>query len=201
MQNSSTGIEVLVGVGVKPSSPDRWPSWKIHTIAPSVAPRVSALPSNARIGCTTLPVNRNSSTSVVTMMISAGEPEVRADRVFAVDERRRCRRRPATCDPGGAGMARTCLPDAGGARGAVEAGAEADACRCPPALEVLTADDAGEAQLSLADVRHGCRLPVGGGVSNTSITLGLVAKSLRSASPTWWLARSSEAPDRPGCRR
>src|SRR5215467_10068997 len=65
MQNSSTVMDVSIGLGVKPSRPDRWPSWKIQATTPSVADSDSALSTSARIGCTMLPVNRNSSTNVV----------------------------------------------------------------------------------------------------------------------------------------
>ncbi len=58
-------MAVFVGVGVKPRTEARWPSWKIQTMAPSVAPSVSALPSSARMGWMTLPVKRNSKMNVV----------------------------------------------------------------------------------------------------------------------------------------
>src|SRR5215207_180079 len=37
MQNMRIGITTaIVPVGVKSRTPDRWPSWKIHTMAPNV---------------------------------------------------------------------------------------------------------------------------------------------------------------------
>ncbi len=54
------------GVGVKPSIPDRCPSWKIHTMAPKTALRLSRLNTRALSGSTTLPVNPNSTTNVAT---------------------------------------------------------------------------------------------------------------------------------------
>ncbi len=65
MQNISTVIDSSIGWAVKPSSDDRWPSWKIQVITPRVAPRLSRLRSSARNGCTTLPVNRKSSRKVL----------------------------------------------------------------------------------------------------------------------------------------
>ncbi len=70
IQNSNTSMLVSSGSGVKCSAPDRCPSWKIHTISPAVAARVTALSTRARIGCTTDPVNRNSTMNVVSRMSS-----------------------------------------------------------------------------------------------------------------------------------
>ena len=70
MQNSSTSMLVSSGSAVKCSSPDRCPSWKIHTISPAVAARVTPLSTRERIGCTTDPVNRNSTMNVVSTMSS-----------------------------------------------------------------------------------------------------------------------------------
>ena len=68
MQNSSTGMFATnVPVDVVPSAP-RWPSWKIHTIAPNAAVSESMLSTNAFSGTTTLPVSRNSSTNMMTAM-------------------------------------------------------------------------------------------------------------------------------------
>ena len=52
-------------VGVKSSSPDRWPSWKIQTSAPNEAPSDSTFITSALTGSTTEPKARNSSTNVV----------------------------------------------------------------------------------------------------------------------------------------
>ena len=57
------------GGGEAEQSP-RWPSWKIHTIAPNVAVRLSTLSTIALIGTSTLPTSRNSSTNVATAMIA-----------------------------------------------------------------------------------------------------------------------------------
>ena len=71
MQNMRIGMAVSSWpVTVKsPSRPERWPSWKIHTIAPNVAERLSVLSSSALIGMTTEPVNRNSSRNVEIAMM------------------------------------------------------------------------------------------------------------------------------------
>src|SRR6476646_3992128 len=78
MQNSRTGIEVLIGPGVKPNTEDRCPCWKTQTITPNTAPIVSALRMSALTGSSTLPVNRNSKTRVVraiqTMAYGSREP-------------------------------------------------------------------------------------------------------------------------------
>ena len=58
-------------VGVKWSSPDRWPSWKIHTITPNVAVSDSAFITMALTGSTTEPKARNSSTNVASATTSA----------------------------------------------------------------------------------------------------------------------------------
>ena len=65
MQKSSSGMVVLVGVGVNPSSPDRWPYWKIQTMAPKTALRLRKLRTRALSGSTTLPVNSHRTISVV----------------------------------------------------------------------------------------------------------------------------------------
>ena len=68
MQNNSTGmLATNVPVGVVPSAP-RWPSWKIHTIAPNAAVSERTLSTNAFSGMTMLPVSRNSSTNMMTAM-------------------------------------------------------------------------------------------------------------------------------------
>src|SRR6478609_8103192 len=68
-QNISSG---MVGdrkpVGVKPSGSEKWPSWKIQTIAPNAADNESVLSTIALSGRTTLPVKRNSTTRVDTMI-------------------------------------------------------------------------------------------------------------------------------------
>ena len=50
--------------GVKFSRPDRWPSWKIHTMAPNAAASDAAFITIALTGRTTEPNARNSSTNV-----------------------------------------------------------------------------------------------------------------------------------------
>ena len=55
-------------VAVKSSRPDRWPSWKTHTMAPKVAVRLSRLRTIALTGMTTLPNIMNSRTAVITAM-------------------------------------------------------------------------------------------------------------------------------------
>ena len=47
-----------------PSRPDRWPSWKIHTIAPKVAESESTFSTRALTGMSTLRVNENNTTRV-----------------------------------------------------------------------------------------------------------------------------------------
>ncbi len=56
---------VLVGSGVNPRSPDRCPSWKIHTTAPKTAVRLRKLRTSALSGSTTLPVNSHRMMKVV----------------------------------------------------------------------------------------------------------------------------------------
>ena len=66
MQNNSTGmLGFNVPVGVVPSAP-RWPSWKIHTIAPNAAVSDSTLHTSALSGNTTLPVSMNKRMNVMT---------------------------------------------------------------------------------------------------------------------------------------
>ena len=64
----SSGIVTASGDGVNPSTPDRCPSWNTHTIAPTTETIVAALSTSALTGRTTDPVNRNSSTKVVSAM-------------------------------------------------------------------------------------------------------------------------------------
>ncbi|WP_179155562.1 hypothetical protein [Microbispora sp. GKU 823] len=66
-------------VGVKPSSPDRWPSWKTNTSPPNITDRLSRLSADAFNGATTLPVMTKSTANRETV------PE------------------PAALDPGGTG--------------------------------------------------------------------------------------------------
>ncbi len=61
----------MVPVGVNRSSPDRCPSWKIHTMTPNVADSDSAFMPMALTGSTTEPKARNSSTNVARQMTSA----------------------------------------------------------------------------------------------------------------------------------
>ena len=56
---------------MKPRTDARWPSWKIHTIAPNVAVRLSRLRTTAFAGTTRLPNIMNSSTKVTRAMMSA----------------------------------------------------------------------------------------------------------------------------------
>ena len=70
MQNISTGVVAsMVPVGVKPRDSERWPSWKIHTMAPNVAVRLSRLSSTAFTGTSSPPNIRNSKTKVTSAMM------------------------------------------------------------------------------------------------------------------------------------
>ena len=67
MQNSSSGVDAgNVPVAVKSRTPEKLPSWKIHTSAPNTALRLSTLRISALTGTTTLPNIRNSSTKVAS---------------------------------------------------------------------------------------------------------------------------------------
>jgi len=51
MQNIRMGVVVSVTpVGVNPRKPDRWPSWKTHTMAPKVAESHSRFSTIALMG-------------------------------------------------------------------------------------------------------------------------------------------------------
>ncbi len=121
-QNSSTGMDVSSGPGRKPSTPERCPSWKIQTAAPSTAVSDSALSTNALIGITTLPVNRKRSTNVASEI----NPMASGNRAAMVcfPSTRAADGPPTSTDvPAGAGRARTALtrswpaPDAGSTEG------------------------------------------------------------------------------------
>src|SRR6478735_4826143 len=72
MQNIRIGITTaMVPVGVKSRAPAGWPSWKIHTIAPNVAVRLSMFRTTALIGTSRLPNSRNNTTKVTTAMNAA----------------------------------------------------------------------------------------------------------------------------------
>ena len=58
-------------------------SWKMNTMAPSVADRLTMLSTSAFNGSTTLPVKANSSTSMVTTIIVAASG-MRATRALVV---------------------------------------------------------------------------------------------------------------------
>ena len=103
--SGSAGWPRCVPVGVKPSRPDRCPSWKIQTSAPNDAASDSTFITIALTGSTTEPNARNSSTSVTrprtapsTAASSRGWPAGRPARPS--------RRRPAPRRPAGAGSAR-----------------------------------------------------------------------------------------------
>jgi hypothetical protein len=64
-------IGLMVPFGVKPSSPDRCPSWKIHVITPYMADSDRTFITMAWRGSTTDPKARNSSTKVAAATISA----------------------------------------------------------------------------------------------------------------------------------
>src|SRR5438105_10581301 len=65
MQNIVIGVVVSISpVGVKFSSPDRCPSWKIQTIAPNVADKLNRFKSTAFTGTRRLPAIRNRTTKV-----------------------------------------------------------------------------------------------------------------------------------------
>ena len=90
-----------VPVAVVPSAP-RLPSWKIQTIAPKAALSDSMLSTRALIGSTTLPVSRNSKTS----MMAAINPRTRGsrERMASTLSRLVCARPPnSTGRPPGAG--------------------------------------------------------------------------------------------------
>ena len=70
----------------KPRSPARCPSWKIHTRAPKLAPRLRMFMMTALIGTMIEPVMRNSSTRVAATTRSAGEREPFAEPGLDVDE-------------------------------------------------------------------------------------------------------------------
>src|SRR5450755_4675450 len=63
--NIRTGmVGLIVPFGVKPSSPDRCPSWKIHTTTPYIADSDRMFITIASTGSTSDPNARNSSTNV-----------------------------------------------------------------------------------------------------------------------------------------
>ena len=111
MQNIRIGVVVSsMPVGVKPSSPDRWPSWKIQTIAPNVAVRLSMLSTSALTGTSTLPNMRNSSTNVTPAMSAEGQRQRADQRRPCVDELRPTA--PPTSTANGAATARTACTSA-----------------------------------------------------------------------------------------
>src|SRR2546423_1081298 len=61
----------MMPVAVKSRAPDRWPSWKIHTMAPKVADRLSRLRITAFTGTSRLPDIRNRTVKVTTTMARA----------------------------------------------------------------------------------------------------------------------------------
>src|SRR6516164_8596375 len=72
MQNMRIGVVVsIVPVGVKWSTLARWPRWKIQTMAPNVALRLSRLSTIALAGTTTLPVIKNSTVKVTRAITPA----------------------------------------------------------------------------------------------------------------------------------
>ena len=64
-------VGLIVPFGVKPSSPDRCPSWKIHVTTPYIAPSDKMFITIASTGSTSDPNARNSSTNVASTTASA----------------------------------------------------------------------------------------------------------------------------------
>src|SRR6478672_8059215 len=105
MQNMRIGITTaIVPVGVKSNSPDRCPSWKIHTMAPNVAVRLRMLRTTAFSGTSKLPNSRNSTTNVVTTMMPAASGMLENSESF---ESTSSADGPPTRAGAGAGTART----------------------------------------------------------------------------------------------
>src|SRR3954452_22763366 len=105
MQNIRIGVDVSSDpVGVNDSRPDRWPSWKIHTMAPNVAVRLSRLSTSALSGITTLPVNRNSTTNVMRLMMASA---IGSREAIEALESTSCAERPVTSTRKGADVLRT----------------------------------------------------------------------------------------------
>src|SRR6266496_1346288 len=105
MHDSSTGIEVsMVPVEVKSSRPDRWPSWKMKTMAPYTADSDSRLRISALIGMTRLPVIRNSSSRVAPAMTATA---IGSRSLIAALVSTSWAEGPPTSTPNGAGSART----------------------------------------------------------------------------------------------
>ena len=101
----STGIVITsVPVAVKPSRPDRWPSWNTQTSAPKVADSDSRFSTIALTGISTEPKDRNRTTKVISAITTERERQPVEQAGLAVDELgrgspdercRRVRRRPA----------------------------------------------------------------------------------------------------------
>ncbi len=78
-QNIRTGSVVSMSpVLVKPSRPERFPSWKTQTNAPNIAVRLRALSTTAWSGMSTLPVSRKTRSSVTTTMIASAQGSLSA---------------------------------------------------------------------------------------------------------------------------
>src|SRR4051794_4293104 len=105
MQNIRIGMTTaMVPVGVKLSRPDRWPSWKIHTMAPNVAVRLRTLRTTAFSGTSRLPNSRKRTTKVVTTMMPAASGMLAKSETF---ESTSSADGPPTRAGAGAGTART----------------------------------------------------------------------------------------------
>src|ERR1044072_2390321 len=105
MQNIRIGVVVsIMPVGVNPSAPDRWPSWKTHTIAPNVAESDSRFNTTAFAGTRPLPDIRNSTTNVPSPIT----PAAAGTRPKMLDfESTSSAAEPPTCVANGAGTALT----------------------------------------------------------------------------------------------
>ena len=64
-------VGLIVPSGVKPSSPDRCPSWKIQVTTPNIAPSDKMFIMIASTGRTSDPNARNSSANVASTTASA----------------------------------------------------------------------------------------------------------------------------------
>ena len=126
-------VSTVPVVRKSPTSPLRCPSWKIQTRTPRVAPRPAMLSTIAFSGRTTLPVKRNSTTSVVTaiQVSTIGSRLMMPDWVSVYS----AAAPPTTTPLAGAGRARTAVTRswAAGDRGSTSATTDS---RCCPSAAV-----------------------------------------------------------------
>src|ERR1700738_980589 len=173
-------LATSVPVDVVPSAP-RWPSWKIHTNAPTAAVSNKTLSTNAFSGNTTLPVSRNNSTNEIAAMTpnTSGSLDV----IAAALSRLICAS-PVTCTDLPPGGATACTPSSWASEASVNSGAVLPMVSNALASFIPVAAGGGPGTLPSTNV------PPGADTADTSVT--------RDSDSAYWSSSAGGKPTASG---